>query len=143
MAKTSANTINIANIIAKLPKYTDVDIYHIQDEYKQRYSGFTHVSTFGLSYYQNGNFCATHLVGKACWCNRTWESYRFKTSRCNALYDAIESRRDYLKRFFLQQIGKQRLSPKCKPFFEQFCNADTLLQEFQKAYEKVKTHQGF
>lgn len=142
MAKTSAN-INIANIIAKLPKYTDVDIYHIQDEYKQRYSGFTHVSTFGISYYKNEDFHVHRLVGKACWCNRTWESYTYKTSRCNALYDAIESHKDTLKAFFLQQIGKQRLSPKSKPLFEQLCNADTLYQELNKAYEKVRTHQGY
>lgn len=97
---------------------SNIKIEHLGDKYNSHRYGFTHTSSYALSYDTELGTITKKSVNKAHYINRTWENYTYQTSRLGAIQQLIDKRIESLKQEFLQLKGRQRMSKNLKDEFE-------------------------
>lgn len=95
--------------------------YTFINAYRSNRSGFVHE-------------CELHIgsqvfYAKCQYYNRTWECYTYQTVMINALYNYSDYVKAHLKERFLNEKGKQRMSPALKEEFERLCMDNQQLKD--------------
>ena len=93
--------------------------------------GFTHISTLMRNNYEISE-------GRAHWCNRTWEYYRYETSMKEAVYNLINARKENLTNKFRLENGLKRVTAKRREELEKIFAEDSLITEYNAIMEQLE-----
>lgn len=95
-----------------------------------RWSGFTHHCSLNAPAYDSAE-------NKACYYNRTWESYTFQTCMRGAAYNAREYRRGELMDDYKAAHGYARMTAKRRAAFDDDARNDDALAFWSRIYDAI------
>lgn len=103
--------------------------YTFINAYRKNHGGFVHECELHIGYQV--------FDAKIRYYNRTWEPYTYQTVMVEALYKYSDYVKTALKEKFLNEKGKQRMSPALKAEFEKFCTDNQQLRDIAQVRNEL------
>ena len=103
--------------------------YTFINAFRKNKSGFAHECELHIGFQRFDAKCQYY--------NRTWECYTYQNVMIEALYKYSDYVKSVLKEKFLNEKGKQKMSPKLKEEFEKLCIDNRQLKDIAQVREEL------
>lgn len=104
--------------------------YNFIAAFRKNKSGFVHECELHIGFQQ--------FDSKVQYYNRAWECYEFQSVMIEALYKYSDYVKAVLKEKFLNEKGKQKMSPKLKEEFEKLCIDNQQLRDIAQVRNELE-----
>ena len=121
-------------MLSRTVKVNEKD-YTFINAYRKNRNGFVHECELHIG--------AQVFDAKCQYYNRTWECYTYQTVMINALYNYSDYIKAHLKERFLNEKGKQRMSPALKEEFEHLCMNNQQLKDIAAVRNELDHSEWF